>query len=137
MEEQRYVLCSIPPSAELQGRPERSWDSPLPLPQHESLELVSQTPSIPKAEQVPARSQCVETVPMCALSHMNTSPCTEPMETHMCTGPGAQLTSATLCAWVFIENRTATVGYPPWVIVHVNKPFWLIFLPAPQNWSLS
>lgn len=46
------MLCSIPPSPELQGRPERSWD----LPQHESLEPVSQTPSIPKAEQVPAGS---------------------------------------------------------------------------------
>lgn len=50
------MLRSIPPSAGLQGRPERSRDLPLPLPQHESLELVSQTPSIPKAEQVTARS---------------------------------------------------------------------------------
>lgn len=44
VEEQSCMFCSIPPSAGFQGRPERSWDLPLPLPQHESLELVSQTP---------------------------------------------------------------------------------------------
>lgn len=37
--------------------------------------------------------------------------------------PGAQLTSGTLCVWVFIENKTATVGDPLWVIPVVNKPF--------------
>ena len=48
------------------------------------------------------------------------------VKTCVWTDPGAQLTSGTLCVWMFIENKTPTVGYPS-----CKQTFWLMFLRAP------
>lgn len=101
------------------------------FPQHESLELVSQTPSIPKAEQVTARSLMRGSCPHVAPSHREHQPVDSASgNMHV----DRAWSTADICYLVCLgvhrkQNcycRISAVGYST-----CKQTFWLIFLRAP------